>query len=423
MLILSIIGPAGTGTVRRDLHSDGWLPGAAATRFMDRISFLDQQQVVLTAPDWQLMMLSRGQVTAGSPVMQWIGLYSNSPVSPDGRTGFYLGLGAFFTGRLIDPDTAFAILYGLFQRYFGFVQQSDPRSFSVTQMRLDRIGSSLDEMGNLAACIDEQAPWNGAPLGNEFRFDKVSESFLSADQFCMLVERAAKGSATHLLVSDSPGVFASSRTGKREAWEPTGLAGGARPGSTAELDLVGLREDCVREATKAARDEFDNFQREVTSALSLQTEKISLLKRENAKLGGEITRLQGLPDKDPPDNPENGVSGENNGSINHTPRGSTLMNVVWTISCMIIIIVTLFLAARNLELGARIPSIVDGVRSLLSCQSPSIIWAKYRNGEESGRGPRISIPYSHSATDRVMDWWYTRQLVEDFLESSNDGGE
>lgn len=138
MLVLSVLGPS-TGTIRVDLHGTDCVSGTDREA-MDQLWKLDQGVVDVTQADWRLLSIARCAMPKGE-WLHWLGLYAPSPVSPDGRSGYYIGLGVFLDGTFQDAGAAYRFLNAAFERYLEFVSayRHNPTSFPMTQMRLDRI--------------------------------------------------------------------------------------------------------------------------------------------------------------------------------------------------------------------------------------------------------------------------------------------
>lgn len=149
MLAFSLIGPS-TGTARHDIYR-----GSSFSNYdratIDTIWRLDQYTVDLTQSTWRLLKISRFFVDSTNQWLHWVGLYSPSPVRPDGRIGYYIGVGVFFDSSYDDVSPLFNLLTRALNNFEQFTShyQNTPQGFSLSSMRLDRIGLSLEDMENL----------------------------------------------------------------------------------------------------------------------------------------------------------------------------------------------------------------------------------------------------------------------------------
>lgn len=152
MLVFSLIGPT-VGTGKIDIFQCHNFD-ASWGKAIDTLWRLDQNLVNLTQPNWRLLKISRCKVANNSHWLHWIGLYSPSPISPDGRQGYYIGVGLCIDTFLASVPPLHNILNKALNNYENFVKRyrDAPEGFLLSSMRLDRINLSKDDIENIQAC-------------------------------------------------------------------------------------------------------------------------------------------------------------------------------------------------------------------------------------------------------------------------------
>jgi len=164
MLVFSLIGPA-TGTAKFDIFK-GFSFSKNDEVAMNKLWRLNQYTVNLTQDNWSLLKISRCKVDDIGHWLHWIGLYSSSPISPDGREGYYIGVGICTYTMFETIDLLYKVLTRALNNYQKFIEhyRNTPEGFVLSNMRLDRINLSEQDMEDLQA---SERP-------NQFVFERTS---------------------------------------------------------------------------------------------------------------------------------------------------------------------------------------------------------------------------------------------------------
>lgn len=204
LLAVSLVAPT-VGTTRKDLfYKDGIKRDVI--RAMDDLWRPNQIEIDRYVGGALMLTISRRFIESSGEILNWVGISTRSPFSPDGREGYVVGIGTFFTGSA-GAEPLYNLLSDGFYNYMRFINHYEPnhyKGFILSDMRLDRIKLTPDYLDNLSKSLtrDTLKPVE-ARKGYLVRpFSNSMASFQDVYAFAQ-----SHGDYARIIVSADPDVF------------------------------------------------------------------------------------------------------------------------------------------------------------------------------------------------------------------------
>jgi len=189
MIILSLVGPA-SGIAKNDIYSSESY-SLLKTQLNDSMWRLDQHVVDFSVHGWELLKISRYKKFDNDDWLHWIGFYTSSPVSPDGRTGYYIGVGLCVDSYLSHTKYVFDMLDRGMNNYVQFVShyQRRPLGFILQDMSLESIGLTSQDVERVASFQQQHRETDGLGSPSAYARKRCSNTdFRTFDTFREIYE-------------------------------------------------------------------------------------------------------------------------------------------------------------------------------------------------------------------------------------------